>query len=577
MRTIIALLATSIMASAQIDTIWPETNRVPWTPGIYTGVPGGIPVVTNVWTNFYSTNASSEVQAAINTAPAGTFSVIKLNAGVYYFTNGLQAGGGKSHIIFRGDGTNTIINTTNAAGFLYAGSASDYDWRYPSATNWITGGLSKGSTNLSLANTTDFATGRLARIIVVSDTNIPVTGVTGTADGLQQQAVWITAKTSSNVTIWPPLYGGYGAARLALARQQATWIGVEDMVINATNSTAQHPFYWEQTYACWMKGVRVRYSYNYNVFWYDSAFVEMRECYLDRVRGSGPNHSGLLVNTVSAGLFEDNIIYGSFPLIENNFGISGNVFGYNFCEDSRDGGVGALGAAIDSNHAPHNAFNLYEGNVSPNIQCDGYYGSASHDTIFRNWFHGSLLSETPAYVLGNRYAVIFNRFTRYMGVIGNVLGNTNSTWAYGGLACAYPGGTYDGILYKFGYPNLGNDSSVGYAPPWADWGTWPGANGFQECDTNVAATTTLKGNWSYYASGVTNTESLGGVTLPDSLYRDSKPSYFGTNRWPTFGPEQSTTLASIPAQYRYFGVAQGGGDTPATPRRKFKGISIKRQ
>jgi hypothetical protein len=68
--------------------------------------------------------------------------------------------------------------------------------------------------------------------------------------------------------------------------------------------------------------------------------------------------------------------------------------------------------------------------------------------------------------------------------------------------------------------------------------------------------------------------------LPKSLLfaEGSQPDWWGTNRWPAIAPEESRPVAPIPAQVRYLGVSQGGGgDTPATPRRKFKGISLKRQ
>ncbi len=61
--------------------------------------------------------------------------------------------------------------------------------------------------------------------------------------------------------------------------------------------------------------------------------------------------------------------------MEINYGSCGNVFAYNFCYDSSSYGV--VGGSIDSNHGPHNSYNLYEGNIAPNIQSDGYFGSAS--------------------------------------------------------------------------------------------------------------------------------------------------------------------------------------------------------
>ncbi len=107
--------------------------------------------------------------------------------------------------------------------------------------------------------------------------------------------------------------------------------------------------------------------------------------------------------------------------MEINFGSCGNVFAYNFCYDSSSYGV--VGCSIDSNHGPHSSYNLYEGNIAPNIQSDGYFGSASDDTVFRNWFFGTAPGVTTVVngstVLAAREPVLLQRFTRNYNVIGN--------------------------------------------------------------------------------------------------------------------------------------------------------------
>ena len=175
------------------------------------------------------------------------------------------------------------------------------------------------------------------------------------------------------------------------------------------------------------------------------------------------------------------------------------MFSYNLLEDSSVSGV--LGAAIDSNHGPHNSFNLYEGNIAPNLQADGYFGSVSEDVVFRNWFHGT----APGGITG--FTLSLNRFTRRYTLAGNLFGRTGITNA----------------TYSFGNPNMGNSSSSGTVQPsmgifWADWGRSPGPAGFQELDLDVENTTLLIGNWNAATNSVPPSESLGGQTLPSSLY-----------------------------------------------------------
>ena len=122
-------------------------------------------------------------------------------------------------------------------------------------------------------------------------------------------------------------------------------------------------------------------------------------------------------------LIEDNIVADTFPDMEIDSS-SGNVFAYNFCDDKAVQGD-LLGCSINSNHGGHGSYNLYEGNVAPRFQCDGYHGSAAHDTAFRNWFHGTS-------TLTNQYwiCVNLNRFTRCYNVVGNVLGRPGLAWLY---------------------------------------------------------------------------------------------------------------------------------------------------
>ncbi len=141
-----------------------------------------------------------------------------------------------------------------------------------------------------------------------------------------------------------------------------------------------------------------------------------------------------------------------------------------FCYDSSTYGV--VGPSMDSNHGPHNSYNLYEGNIAPNIQCDGFFGSASEDTVFRNWLFGTAPGVTTVVngntVLAAREPVLLQRFTRNYNVIGNLLGTQG---------CPYfsiSGAPALGGPYSFGLPNIGNTGFLGTAQPsvgsyWQDW------------------------------------------------------------------------------------------------------------
>lgn len=614
-----ALLAVSRLPAAII----PPDRLVDWTPGQSVGVPGGIPTDRNRLVDVTrapynadktgATDASRAIQAAINAATTGD--VIYLPSGNYLCTAPISTNY-KSGITLRGAGESTVLNSTvGGASFLQVGGGSDYNWSWPTTGNTITAGLAKGSTQITLADTSAFAPGQLVQIALDNDPAIPVVSVFG-YQGLRRQMTRVTAKTATTLSLFPPLYGDYrnAGAVVHVAQFQANGVGVENLLIDMSRSSAPFTVWLQQAYGCWVKNVRVRYSANYHLFLNDSLNCEVRHCYLDQLNHAGTNGAGLLCNTISACLVEDNIIYKAFPLIEVNHGSSGNVFAYNFCEDS------GPGVAIDSNHGPHNDYNLYEGNIAPNLQADGYFGSASHDTIFRNWFHATLNNQMA-------WAISLNRFSRFYSLVGNIFEKEGLPW------------TGDGV--SLGNPNMGNGSSTGSAPPWAlsfinGTGTlaqtaqtvttsapiftaahvgWflltpatgvlttitafqdsqhvtvntsrtianaayilsPGPGGYQELDTGVAATLLRKGNFYYYRAAIPAVESLAGEPLPNSLFRADKPAWFANLAWPPFDPARPMpSRLSIPAGFRYVnGVDPSPTDPIATPAPLQKPMNVK--
>jgi hypothetical protein len=312
-----------------------------------------------------------------------------------------------------------------------------------------------------------------------------------------------------------------------------------------------------QGYGCWVKNVAVRNAPNYHVSVDGCVQCEVRHCTMAKRKAAlGPNGAGILVGVTSFCLFEDNAIAETFPHVEVN-GSSGNVVAYNYCDDTGIQGD-LLGCTINSNHGAHSCFNLYEGNYAPKFQSDGYHGSASHDTVFRNWFHGTSTKTEQFWVCVN-----LNRFTRCYSIVGNVLGRKGDGWLYDN---AENGFGYDQhFIYIFGMPNMGNGGfSGGKVQPskgtyWADWekllaadrGKGPGPGGFQEIDLDVQATTLLKGNYNCRDNGVPESEALGGGALPKSLYLKAKPAWFGDLNWPPFGPDTDFEKNKLPAQVRF--------------------------
>lgn len=426
---ILAVGSLSVAAESMHALPIPASRLTDWSPGISVGVPGGIPTnrnrVIDVTLSPYNADNSgvmdsrSAIQSAIDTSGAGD--VVYLPAGTYYVNGTLIFDHTRDNRTLRGAGmAKTTIDFRGSKSGIYVGTSSDWTWSYPANDNIITSGVMKGSGRVSVANTTAFAVGAIAQLSFADtpdDPHQPVLHVSNRKTHNRHQKVIITGKTVTSLSFFPKLYANYPTAnaKIHAARSQTDSVGIEALTLDCSNGAATYGIQFEQAYASWIMDVRIVRAKNYGVFFYDSLQCELRHSHLDEIKSSSTNGAGFLMHATSGSLIEDNIVYKAFPLMEINFSSAGNVFAYNFCEDSSV--RGEVGAGINVNHGPHNSFNLYEGNIAPNVQADGYFGSVSDDTIFRNWLHGTV----PG-VLGAREPILLNRFTRNYSVVGNLLG-----------------------------------------------------------------------------------------------------------------------------------------------------------
>ncbi len=414
----------------------PTDNLIDWTANVQNGIDGGIPSTrTNIIEMILDADSNTDNAIAINEyianasvgdillIPEGEWNISSL---IIFQENGL----GYNGITLRGVTTETsVLNATVNGGIVVGGSGGTTD-------TLITDGISKGSTSITVTSTADFSVGKLMRISIENDVSIPVIYVYGGLFDLKQesrgQLVKITGVSGNDISFFPALYDNYGSgdlrARAAVLNFKQNDIGLENFTIDLEHADAGIGIKFESCDSCWVLNVNVFKVKNYHFALEDCYRCEMLHCFLDERIGEGSNGAGLLVNSSSANLFQNSVINRNFPLIEVNHGSSGNVFGYLACPSSLKG--------IDTNHGPHNSYNLYEGCLTITFESDGYTGSASRDILFRNWiFEGLFLK----------------RFTREYSVIGNILGTTSFE-----------------LNISYGYPNIGNAFYWNTAPPRLD-------------------------------------------------------------------------------------------------------------
>lgn len=548
------------------------------------GVTGGIPttytLATTINTTGDNTDRTAFVQSALNSASTGQY--VLLGPGYFRFLGSLTIPSGKE---LRGSGAGQLIgsDTTNETVMdfrgggthaIYAGSGDQYpNWPYPASGNVVSSSVAQGTTTFTISDTSLFSVGGLVRIECENQQNntaitagaVPVLKIGGGLTTYNRSMVTrCVSKTSSTVTVANGLlWDATGlTTRLKTSIGYGQGIGVRNAHIDLTNSTVAYGIWFESVRDSWIYNVTITLAPSYHIFTFNSTNLNIQHVWFDRGAGSGTNGAAYLSGTGYTGgyggtcfsLIENNIFGQSVPNIEMNYGSAGNVVAYNYGIASTvpDGGDYAVANAFNTNHGPHNSYNLYEGNQAPNIECDGFFGGASEDTVFRNWW--TSISPSPA---GNkmRAPVLLKRFTRRYQFVGNILG-TN---------------TYNVSTYNLGYPLIGNDGFFsGTVTPTAGtfWTNWPNDttpdSSYLERDMDVEISSTFKANYNTQDDAIPAGESIGSDTLPDSLYLSVKPTWFGNLGYPWVNSSSpSFTVAALPAAYRYINGTEPAAGGPS--------------
>jgi hypothetical protein len=520
------------------------------------GVPGGIPNRTTIYTTLSSGATVSQINSAISSCPSGQ--VVFLNAGTYNLT-GAMRWNAKQNVTLRGAGMGqTILNFSSvASGGTVAIDSTQTG--LGSSVN-ITSGYTKGSSNIVVSSTSGLSVGTIISITQNDKAGL-VFKKDGQANHISFRAI-IKAINGNTLTVWPPVAYTLEASLSPRCNAQNTasvaFCGIEDLTVNAgSGTTAMASLWWDGAYACWLKGVEFVYAGNSCIYISSSLACEIRKCKF-RETASYQDGVGILLDNgyyrsgCNAFLIEDNIFHRVNNGVVFN-GASGSVIAYNFATNMMSLQVNWLIPALNANHKPHGVMNLWEGNVGEGFQADGYHGSVSHQTVFRNWFHGSSTNATQY-----RKTIDLCRASYYFNVVGNVLGSTwstNSSASY--EMTGQPSYTAQPCIYRLGYPNMGNnsydegDNSIGLLGTYIS--SYP--------DTNVSFTLLRHGNYDFKNRAIIWDAGISDHTIPASLFCTDKPAYFGSLKWPPIDPANpgACSPTNLPSGYRFiYGVDPPG-------------------
>ena len=290
--------STSNAAPLWSGIISPE-RAVDWSQP---GVVGGIPQRTAVCATFNPGATAAQINDAIANCPSGQ--VVFLNPGVYNLSSGIDFDS-KSNVTLRGSGadrTKIVFGSSSSIGCRGAWSnvcidSGDTNWGGgPSnSANW-TAGYARGTTQITLSNTTNLKVGWPLFLDQLNDdqngspdgggiyvcTKVSVNcnddGPSGGPGGAarpgrdQVQIVTVTAINGHTVTFTPGLYMPNWRASQSpgawWANEPAFGDGIEDLTLDHSGSDEFSGLAILDAANCWVKGIRSIQSNRSHVWMY---------------------------------------------------------------------------------------------------------------------------------------------------------------------------------------------------------------------------------------------------------------------------------------------------------------------
>jgi hypothetical protein len=547
------------------------------------------------------TDAGPAIQAAIDGCPANQ--VVSLPAGTYKLGTKVWV---NHSVVLRGAGTTKTKIVESAGNNILFSSfkSAEPNANQLHAVDW-TAGYARGSTTITLADASNLKVGQAIVLDQLNDTDVsapgylplvspvgsdgtcglgandcisPVDGPHFCTDGAHvvpralMQTVEIQSIAGNDVTIAPPLY----VAHLASLQPQAflwdgddlRYAGVENLTVDGQNGDAALQFSF--CAHCWVKGVEIDHFARGAVsLSYDRHF-ELRDSRIFMNKAAAPENYGVEIYDTTDSRFENNILEALTSGIEVSYSSNGNVIAYNYATGAAPGAQTIYSDM--GTHSVHAYMNLWEGNVVTQMAFDVVWGSASHQTLFRNRVTGYLPPRPGAdgsLWSGWNWPVLIQAWQRDFNVVGNVLGTAgvqngyqaaNAPIATGVTAhtstCGSPScGLSVGPIYILGYWRVNDTTDMtNYDPLTARtllrWGNYD------------AVTDAARWEASEIPTGVPVPTTK---ALPASLYLPSKPSFFGAVPWPAIGPDvtggNATQMVNkIPAQLCYEAGPGSGHD-----------------
>ena len=577
--------------------IIPADRATTWNPGLNSV--GGIPVRTTLFKGRTilpsGADDTKNIQNALDSCTDGQ--VVMLGPGKFNITGaGLDMN--RSNITLRGSGPGKTL-LVKPIGTNYAVINIGTRWVKFMKYAMLASNEAKGSYTVTLATNPGYVAGELVAVDQRPDPNFvnwgchaiegqgsrcwfgdcdATTDPTGRPLG---QILEIASISGNTLTFTTPLHIDFKtalAARLAKMGDgdnvipPVKYTGVEDLYVaygeggdGGGNISLYGAGY------CWVKNVESDKSNGSNINMVSTLRCVLRDSYIHSTVNPTPGGAGYGINLglyAADNLIENNISWNFNKIMLMRATGGGNVIGYNYMDD----GWGAYyptqpEAGLNASHYATSHFELFEGNESFSFSSESYWGNSAYITVFRNHLSGQRAArgfQDYKYIINagtsnectlyyeddqTPHAVGISAGSWYYTFVGNVLGYSGMHINAGKSPCV----GWPTAGYSYEMVNPGGDEQ--YFPMWRldlnlDQLTGNTADE-NKSDTKVTSTLIRDGNFDF----VTNTIKWDRTqqTIPNSLYLQAKPVFFGNASWPWVTPENAANPVQgiLPAKARF--------------------------
>jgi hypothetical protein len=543
------------------------------------GVVGGIPSAS--WTQCGSTIAAGATVATINAALSacgGTNEYVLLGPGTFTL-NGTVQFPSKGHVVLRGSGANSTFIVGGTSGFstgcaLHSaiiagcGSTSSAFGNPLDVTAW-TAGYTQGTNQITVASTSGISTADPPTLIYLeqcetgytaTSANAACTGsavdngqlfictdaysssgptgcsTSGTANQNahrgQYESTTVTNIAGNVLTLADPLvYPNWASGqtpRIWSASSIST-IGVENISFDNSANVSNDIISFMNAYNVWVKGCKFAHW----AFWGIENFQVQHETITDNyfTDSTGVDTYAVRYEGAAHNLIQNNISTRVLSFLVYDGPSVGDVAAYNY----------AINANLNNNFMKgmffshdQNAYDLYEGNVTPVQWNDSNHGTTNMLTRYRNLFTGwGSCANLPCGAYdGWTNAFIDLYADRYQNNVANVLGTPGYHTIYQSASQPMGGGNGTVVIpagAAFG-GTLPQDNLVPSTSMY--WANYDVVTAAVRCNNSEVPT-----GASAYPNSVPTLGCSGG-TLPASFYLSGRPGWWpSVVPFPAIGPD----------------------------------------